>query len=690
MAHKGLGIGIGALLAAAAGVALFSRKPAPPPGGKGSPPPPGGTKLAPYVDPNQMAVPMGFVSFLRQPYRGWLMTTPANKLQRLGVQFTIPNDADPYAAALMLRRNGITDARIEMGWGSFNYDETDLVDSAQVLKSQLKIMAVAGIRPWILIDFHDQAPCPMSDKFTVATAAAINLWDTIVQLAPGLTTIIPNRTGVLLGPLPQASSWVSSTDTQAHDSFFDDNPTTPGLFITSYNPTTGAATLSRPFPYAGVAAGAQLTLVNMKYLPFSKPGSQNWQDTVNGWLKYVAYLTELLPTLGVTDWTFEIFNEATFGYRFMDITWYYSPPPDGIVVPPNGDDGDLENLPDPTYNPGPLAGSMWHLAAQTVQQVKNTRPNVEVVWGFTNVSLLHTVPANMPTGIAGNSFHPYGEITDIAPNQVVGGTNACVDGTYVPTYSSIEAESRFALWVQTMSAFRGWAPAAVGGLGDQTPPNTPAFHHYSSEYGTDYNDPRMQTCPIWRAKAKHVLRSILFWYNKGVERIYYYDAYDGTNDLDMGLLGQVHLYAQGGPVPSPPLLAWMNLQKKIAGAVDNPIITPLGVASVTAYDAVRYMFPPSGYHPGLRDLDAVVFAPYQVTAGKRIAAVYILTQDFPKDWAPASFGLELTGVSASAQFEWYDPLADQVLPSTATALDNGNMLVQVQLVDYPRLLTVQQ
>src|SRR5688572_19027275 len=80
--------------------------------------------LTDTIDPaQQTAVAFGERSHWLQPWRAYLDTVPAARLRdAIGINFNVePGEA--AAAARLLARSGFARARVEIGWGSFSYDE---------------------------------------------------------------------------------------------------------------------------------------------------------------------------------------------------------------------------------------------------------------------------------------------------------------------------------------------------------------------------------------------------------------------------------------------------------------------------------------------------------------------------------------------------------------------------------------
>ena len=111
---------------------------------------------------------------------------------------------------------------------------------------------------------------------------------------------------------------------------------------------------------------------------------------------------ELARRAGIDDFDVEIWNELTFGTRFLDINNYYD---QGNPKAASGPD---------TLNRG---GRCWELARRTIEAVKRQYPKARLIWGFSNTTFFHCPIAGLPPGTDGQSYHPYGTGTRSLPRQ---------------------------------------------------------------------------------------------------------------------------------------------------------------------------------------------------------------------------------------------------------------------------------
>ena len=124
------------------------------------------------IDPQQlMCVRFGTYSHWLQPWRGYLETMPASRfLDGLGIVLNTNRGEDAKQMLRMCAANGIRHARIEIGWGSLDYNDETKLHNAKDAAARLLACKAAGIRPLILLNGHHGMPCP--SIFFERTAAA--------------------------------------------------------------------------------------------------------------------------------------------------------------------------------------------------------------------------------------------------------------------------------------------------------------------------------------------------------------------------------------------------------------------------------------------------------------------------------------------------------------------------------------
>lgn len=602
----------------------------------------------PYVDPTQLEVPWPDHSFLRQPWRGYLQTLPAHGFRsgdlRVGLNFNLPapgkgpSDAD---VCTMLKDHGISTVRLEIGWNSVDWDETNL----RVPSGRLAAFAASGIRPLILLNANQGGPCPSRGwsarlRADAAQGARAVYLDPVAGAVPGYTGL-SNLTGY----------WMAE------------------VLFTAVDTLSGRCELSRPLPKT-LRAGQRVRVDRLKYRPLNRVGTPDFAATTAGWLRYVDLVGAALRAAGVPAWDVEIWNELTFGSNFLDINQYYQPP---------------------LYRarfefPGLFAGEpAWELARETVDRMRQRHPGVGTVWGFSNTTFFHTPIAKLPPGTGAQSYHPYGTKLQF-PRQAEHTPD--IDG-FTPTYTAQIAEGVAATFIQTESVIRLIEPSARSAHPPQVAPGT--FRQYFTEQGFTAKDVGAETPDAaWRARAKFLLRNVLFWCNKGLSGIWFFAAHD-QNPLGMGFLD-----AKTPEAPTLPFLAWSDVLRTFGET--SPLDGPgqrrsLGLGRLMALAPRRWVFPREGAHPGLPYEDVFAFLPFQATPTRFVAAVYVMTQDFPADMVPQRYRLYLSGLAPgdALRVSCRDPLERQDVPSVLVAYDApaARAVVDVEAVDYPRLLTVE-
>ncbi len=147
---------------------------------------------------------------------------------------------------------------------------------------------------------------------------------------------------------------------------------------------------------AGRSNGEAVTLQVLKYLPLYPVGSPEFDATAAGWVRYAQTICRLLRSLGIEDFDLEIWNELTFGSNFLDINKYYEP--DLVFGVPDLDQANR-------FRPG---GRAWEMSKRMTDALEPEFPNVRIVWGFSNTQYTTTKIEDPPSGIDGQSCHPYG------------------------------------------------------------------------------------------------------------------------------------------------------------------------------------------------------------------------------------------------------------------------------------------
>src|SRR5262245_49349354 len=113
----------------------------------------GVSRADPYVDPHLLDMPWGGYSFVRQAWRGYLETIPARTfVDGLGIVWSQPPHKSEEQIATDLAAAGFTRVRLEVPWGSINWEETGLESDARARTARvLQALRRHGLRPLILL-----------------------------------------------------------------------------------------------------------------------------------------------------------------------------------------------------------------------------------------------------------------------------------------------------------------------------------------------------------------------------------------------------------------------------------------------------------------------------------------------------------------------------------------------------------
>ncbi len=592
--------------------------------------------VVPYVDPTQLDVPWPKHSFYKQPWRGYLETRTGEQfLNGVGVNLKL-RGRTPEHAVRLLAEAGVRAARIEIGWGSVRWDETGLNDEERWLRL-LRACRQYGLRPTMLLNAHHGVPCP-TRFWEVALAAEAPAGSRTIRLQR-TDGIEPGRTGLCNLPGGAAAE----------------------ALILKLDPATGEATLSKPLPKALPAK--QVRLATLKYLPLYPVGRPEYDETAAGWVRYARLVIKVVKQAGLTDFDLEIWNELTFGSRFIDINYYHTPE---LVV----DKAKFLHA----------GGRCWELGRRTIEAVKADDPSLRVIWGFSNTTFFHTPIEKLPPHLDGQSYHPYGTSPRRLPQQE-DKPQENLDG-YTPQMEFCLPEGWAHLFYKTESLTRLLNPVDRR----RCPPGTTRFYHYLTEHGVlprecGVTDP----AAAWALKAKAVLRGYCFWLHKGVDVLHWYCSQDGA-PINFGLLPE-SLPAEPDfeRDATPPLRALRHLTRAFAGSRPLAPPAPLGV-TLTAIGSQSKVFAGDDRHPPLWSRETVAVLPWQVDERKVIVAVYQMTYDVRVPSADEPYRLDLTGLPFTVrEAHWLDPLTGHRQRLEAVRPGSYELLVG----DTPRLLVLE-
>ncbi|MBN2449228.1 MAG: hypothetical protein JXR77_02500 [Lentisphaeria bacterium] len=608
--------------------------------------------LRPYTDPEQLQVPWPKHSHYRQPWRAFLETrSGAEFAGGIGINFNVPENED--LAARLLAEAGFTAARIEIGWGQVRWDESGFRDPERI-RRRLDACRAHGLRPTILLNAHHGVPCPVRFEERRVTAGA----------PKGSRTV---RLDSVAGSEPGRCGLSNLTEYVAAQ-----------VFVTAVDTATGECALSAPLP-RDLAAEEKILLATLKYLPAHPVGTPEFEETASGWERYTGLVLETLRTAAIEDFDIEIWNELSFGSRFLGthgINQYYEPPKARF-----GTD---------FLNPG---GHAWEIGRRTVELVTRRAPRAACIWGFSNTTFFHTRVDRLPPGMGGQSYHPYGTGTRRMPEREQAPKEPwrCLEG-FVPTHDIRMPEGWAHTFLQTESLMRLLHPEARR----NRPEGSGDFRHCMTEHGVVPAECGIHDeAGCWDLKTRCALRSFCFWLNKGVAVLHYYCAYDGKPG-GMGLLPcalpSLAVDAGFADVATPPLAALRRLTGAFARSVPVAAPVQLAVEEGTALTEGRKVFEGDGEHPPLWERELLAVLPFQVSPDRFVVAVYVMTYDITSPMPEMPWRLVLGNVPEGVVLHrLYDPLQDREVPVRGLpGAAPGRLGIELPVADTPRLLELER
>jgi hypothetical protein len=622
----------------------------------------------PYIDPAYLTTtPFGSHSHWLQPWRAYLETVPArNFVDGIGVGLDLPPESVNLDVILqMLSRHGVTRTRVEIGWGNMNYAAPTQLNHPAAFRSLLRSCQRWGVRPVILLNGNEGAPCPalFFDRTVTANAVA------------GATTVRLNDTsGLVIGK----SGLCNLSGYRAAEAI-----------ITTINGDT--VTLSKPLPKA-ISAGTIVPMATLKYRPFSDPVNDAASDneTLAGWTNYVdvvtKFATEALGTAHGPDRGFdlEIWNELTFGSAFLGIDNYYNPPAYH-------------------YNADQVWAAIVAATARLASENPSQFQNVSIGDGFAN-----TIPwpsaSTEPPRINTINKHPYPPRRNYPADEQHGQAyNALAQpDSYVPAYSALFPEY-YGTTLQTETLLRDAGPISnsVNGTwhGRYERPNNPC-PVWMTEVGIAPNEHGItNVAEALALKARTTARFYCFYLNKGVANLDLYAA--GAGDASLGVVLDAFVdYARtnltypadDSGYTSPALEVTRRIVKKMKDQL-NPnlkVTRPLRVVSISdTHNHFQFAGDGTSAHPPLYDREVLAFLPYQVNSSRYVVAYYVMTRDIIQSLPPEQFTINIAGLNGSGTAcSAYDPIHDARVPVSIAAATTNSLTVVVTAADYPYLLTL--
>jgi hypothetical protein len=685
-----------------------------------------------YEDTRQQAIPFGCISFYLAPWRAYMDTWPAEQyLTCPGINFNVPF-LDAKATARVLADAGFRSARVEVGWGNLGYDDPRKVANADRYKETFQALRNAGIRPLVVLNANARAPVPykyiaVNVRQPASAGAREIVFDRTDLIRPGYTGFINQRMGFPL---------VTATDSQTgrcelSAPLWHDVPAGKLMMVDlKYHPFSGTV----------FADGTPN--------PFAEETVKGWAAYV---ATICQMLKEDLGTEGKPDAGFdlEVWNEYTFGSDFLDEKSYYETPrkfktdisyqnhgrtslghelilpvtvdyandpasrvPGVHVISGFANQRPFENgasmWPGQTgfsrhfytnLDPyGPFRGTWGFLSPTT-----NNRPNIGplnalgLVDGKPNGKNLYSV-------IPGTFFVP--TVAMSMPEGLHYGT--------VPEFMTRDLQPFPALWQDhyRFSNPGDGHPAEVWMTETNTGRST-WLKHLMNDRKVKPDDPRIIALSH-QVGAKALLRTLVFQSHKGVHTIEIFAAHGG--DLNLGVIPDsffkalqeedhqltAKVRAQAGPQLE--VLARVNQLMKSGQPM--AVTRPLAVTELIEHQP-RLVFKGDGTpeHPDRFNRDDFACLPFQMAADKYAIGYYVVTRNMVNDWNPKldpldparydmpeqTFDLTLRNLrGVNAKVTAWDPMTNQTVPATVLASDEDSLKVQLQTVDYPRFLLIQE
>jgi hypothetical protein len=622
-----------------------------------------------YTDPSYFDnLPFGAHSHWLQPWRAYSETVPATTfLKGVGIGLDLHDRENPDLVLQMLATHGIQTARLEIGWNNLSYDLETLQNDR--LQAILKACKRWNVRPLILLNANQGIPTPTQFFQRIVTTNA-SAGSRKIQLN--------DASGLKIG----RSGLNNLTDNWAAEAL-----------ITAIDGNT--ITLSKPLPKS-IAAGSPVSMATLKYRPFSQPGSADYRNTISGWQQYVGTVAKFAANaLGTTQsndkgFDMEIWNELTFGSKFLSINNYYAPALD-------------------RYEEESIWSNLVTATADYAVAHPQQFSRVKFSDGFAN-----TIPwpasSTQPVRISAISKHPYANRKNYPQDEQRGEKIDALGKptNFIPTYSALFPEY-YATALQTETLLRDAAPLTNeiqgvrhGRYARQVNGRVVPTEVWITETGFAPNEHGItKPSPALSIKAKTTARYYTLYLNKGVTKLYLYSAASGN--LGLGIVQDnflqysrtSHSYPKDDrSYVSPALNITARIVKQMKQNLDPTLTQARQLQLDTIGDTHNHLqFGGDGTaaHPPLYDRDVFTFLPYQVNSYRFVIPYYVMTRDITKDLPPEKFTIQISKLKAQgATVSVYDPLHDRILPITINRRGRDFLSLTLSATDYPYLLTIQE
>jgi hypothetical protein len=644
-----------------------------------------------YVDPDQ-AIRFGTRSHWAQPWRSYLDTVPGDTvLDSVGINFNVPPRwAD--ATARLLAESGFKRARVEVGWGTLDYDDpTRMVAfDRKNLVTRIEALRDHGLRPLIVLNANHGRPCPVKlDSVDLVEPASAG--DRHIFVDPlDRDRIELRRTGI-------------TSEGRAANHLFTEVR------------ADGRVTLSQPLTEDLPAGPLEITTLRYEPFPpsFLPEGTANpaFEPTFEGWINYVDVIThEVELILGSDDFDVEIWNERSFGSGFLNRNSYYEPDVEWRAFASE-------------------KSILWRTVAW-LRDPLNGVAGVGIGDGFANQTPW-PAGSTSPPGLTAIDKHPYAGWMSFPTEAAVNGNrplNALgqEDGwkdssgqwheSFTPNYEAFFPEY-FLTAIQTETLVRDLSPAttffgdAAHGRATHPPGGSPP-----EMWVTEVNlgpgsgpTPRaaMTAADIRHIATKNILRYLSAFTNKGVSAIHFYAANAG----DLSLIDRPFFDALHEDFRSYPGTAMggetMDAVRRFTEVMadDQPFTASreLTLRALTDFTG-NTQFEGNGtpQYPSLYNRDVFGFFPVQTSDKRFVIPFYVMTRNVATDYGissgperfdlpPELYRLRIGGVRGeTAVVSSIDPASGATNPVTIVARSSDELLIETSATDAPRLLVIEE
>jgi hypothetical protein len=561
-----------------------------------------------------------------------------------------------------LAKSGIANARLEISWSKFDYHHEGELGRADGIRKTLALSREFGLRPLILINAHHGLPAPaLTARTTVKENAPAG--SRLIRI-DRTDSVVPRRTGIS----NLSEFWAAEIiilDTHGDD----------------------VAELSKPLPRT-YNAGEILELTTLKYEAFSVPGTARNEATLSGWLDYVDAVarvaTEILGTADARDKGFdlEIWNELTFGSKFLSINNYYDPP---LL----------------SYRPESIYDEIVSRTAEHIAGRDAGFAGVHLVDGFAS-TMPWPAAADQHPRVRGLAKHPYVHYLrypeDEQRNTVdidrVHDAKRCA-----PRYAACFPEHA-AMAIETESLTRDLAPmpneiygkrhGRLARLVNGKPAPVAVWLTEAGLMPKEIFGLAHTSCdPTW-LKTRAAIRYFLFFLNKGAERVYLYQAAGAPDDYGLAL--KPDAAAQHDAYVSSTLRVLDRVCRMLRDEADG---VDQASRAVSFEVGERQLI---GLDDGCADLagriardpaSGLALLPFQINPSRFAIAYYAVSRNILVESPPFQVRTRISGVRGlRATLRSYDAVTDSWSPIETRDLEAAAASCMLVARDFPQFLVI--